>query len=69
MGHRLLVKLRLAAGVAQAKAEKDDPHGVAHAKCRLCNYRCVSVFPEGTDIDNMECANCGHMTLEVDNAA
>jgi hypothetical protein len=44
-----------------------DPHGVAHAKCRLCNYRCVSVFPEGTDSDNMECANCGRMTLEVEN--
>ena len=42
-----------------------DNHRAAKAKCRLCNYQCVSVFPADADDEALECAQCGYMTLEA----
>jgi hypothetical protein len=48
-----------------AVAEPFDPHVTARAKCRLCNRVSQIVAPLGTDLDNLECGNCGRMTMEV----
>jgi hypothetical protein len=33
-------------------------------ECRICGHREVTVCPVGTDIENLECAECGNMTCE-----
>lgn len=33
-------------------------------KCRICNYKSTIIVPEVADLDNMECANCGSMTMQ-----
>lgn len=38
---------------------------VAKTECRVCGNKDVSVFPEGTDADAMECARCHAMSAEA----
>lgn len=38
---------------------------VGKEACRICGYTGVAVVPLVADMDNLECANCGHMTSEI----
>ena len=38
---------------------------VAKAKCRVCGYEVVSIFPKECDGENMECSNCSNFTLDA----
>lgn len=37
---------------------------VFEGKCRICNYVQNIICPVENDIDNQECGNCGHMTMQ-----
>ena len=34
-------------------------------KCRICNFEQNIMCPAENDLDNQECENCGHHTLQV----
>lgn len=36
------------------------------AECRICGHTYHAVWPAGTDSDRLECPECGHNTVEVD---
>ena len=33
-------------------------------KCRICNYEEGVIVPIVADLDNLECRNCGNMTMQ-----
>ncbi len=33
-------------------------------KCRICNHECTIITPAIVDLDNLECGNCEHMTMQ-----
>lgn len=45
--------------------QDDRGWNVAVVECRMCGNRHTAVFPDGTDMERMECAKCGHMTCGV----
>ena len=46
------------------EAEIPTNFNVLIGKCRICNNEQITIIPSVADLDNMECGNCGNMTLQ-----
>lgn len=42
----------------------DEGFVVVLSKCRICNYESTNICPAIVDLDNLECGNCGNMTMQ-----
>ncbi|KKN47302.1 hypothetical protein LCGC14_0664070 [marine sediment metagenome] len=43
---------------------EEDVWLVFEGKCRICNFEQNIICPIINDLDNQECANCEHMTMQ-----
>ena len=37
---------------------------IIHCLCRICSHVEVAIVPACANIDNLECANCGNMSMQ-----
>lgn len=37
---------------------------IIDCQCRICSHHFVGIIPAIADLDNMECENCGNMTMQ-----
>ncbi|KKL12644.1 hypothetical protein LCGC14_2533710 [marine sediment metagenome] len=47
-----------------AKVDEGTGWLVQISKCRICNEESLDIMPVGADSDNLECHNCGNMTMQ-----
>lgn len=45
--------------------DKNEKYCDIRAKCRICDYKCISTVHFKADFDNLECGKCHNMTLEA----
>lgn len=44
--------------------EDNLDYAVFTSQCRVCGHRETTIAPTLNDLDNLECSNCGNMTVE-----